>query len=1417
MRHSVHRLVWLLALGVALLLPVAAHAQGGGPIGSRPPSIDPAPPPIIGHPWPKPDRENEPGQLLVKFKPGLGGSDMAAMHTMTGASVLYVINRIGVQVVAVPPQELATHLEIYRRSPLVEYAEPNYLATINPADFTQDSTSSLPFAPLRPSTLSVSDPRLGEQWALSKMQVPNAWDYSTGNPDVLVAVLDTGADFSHPDLAGKLVPGYDFVNQDDNPQDDHGHGTHVSGIIAAATNNGIGIAGVSYNTRVLVVKILNAQGVGTHADIAQGIIWAADHGARVINMSLGGTQGSQTLQDAVNYAWDHGVVIVAAAGNSSTNTPSYPGAYENAIAVAATDQNDGRASFTNYGSFWVDVAAPGVGILSTIMGGSYASWSGTSMATPNVSGVAALIIAQAPGRSNADVRYLIEHTADQISGTGIYWRWGRVNAYRALTGSGSIPTATPPPAQPSPTPGACTAVAPLDFPSQVVEEVNRRRAAEGLPAFQMETRLMRAAQKHSDDMAANNFLSHTGSDGSSPWDRIKRENYPLLSGGETVAGGQPTPADVVTAWMNSRPHREILMGQYRDIGAGYAFRAGTDYGHYWTIDVGVSSDEGQRPLPSPTPTVPKPPPCPTATPTPYVPPTRTPTPTSTPTPVNPPVPTATSTTPANTVTLVITPAPQTAGWTMNGETNNHFDDDDLYSGAYGGRLYLSGIQFDLSPLPPGAQILGVQVELTGQTGEYILSDPLEGWKLQLLSRAADDNWSSHTYTDLRNATVLATIPPVVRKNNLGAGTVNTFSFESAQWGELVGRAKLSFRIDGPTSGNAVMSWDTGYGQDSRYPGPKLRIVYVPPVGNNPTQTPVASKTWTPVPSPTATATHTPTHTPVPPSPTATPTRPGDTQTPSPTEVQITLTPEADNAGWVRSGDDVTNHFGDDDMYTGVFNDAIYYGAMQFNLASIPAGAQITAATLNLTGQTRQYVSAPAEWWVELMSPAVDSNWKNRTYADIAAAGVVHTLQPILGSSDLADNKVNTFYFEASGLVSLQARLTGNRLASFRTKGPTAGENNVFSWDSGFGVGGLNAPPVLTIRYRLGGSPVPTSTSQPTATATRPANATPTPNPADPRQQMIQRINQTRTANGVPALSIDPRLMQSAQRHADDMAAHNFFDFRGSDGSTPSQRAAEAGYPGSVQEMLAAASNDPVAIVNEWLKYPSLRARLLEPSFVHLGVGYATSPTATYRYYWVLDLGKPPAPTPTPGPGGTGSLELTPDENAIGWVRSNEPSGNHFGDDDLYTGYFSDAIYHGAMQFSLENIPTNARLTAASVELTGQTVEYLVAGGEWNLRLLAPAVDADWSHHTYAEIHNAAVDQTIPPTLTSDDLGAGVKNTFVFNDEQLAALAQRLAQKTVSFRLDGPSSGDNNVFSWDTGYGEGGLLIKPVLRISYVVP
>ncbi|MEW9032802.1 MAG: S8 family serine peptidase, partial [Planifilum fimeticola] len=180
---------------------------------------------------------------------------------------------------------------------------------------------------------------------------------------------------------------------------------------------------------IYAVRVLNNSGSGTLDDVANGIIHAADSGADVISLSLGASVGATTLRDAVDYAWNRGVVVVAAAGNNGTSLPSYPAYYSNAIAVAATDSNDNKAYFSNYGS-WVDVAAPGVNIYSTYTGSSYASLSGTSMATPHVAGLAGLLDAQ--GRSASQIRAAIENTADPISGTGTYWSKGRINAYRAV-------------------------------------------------------------------------------------------------------------------------------------------------------------------------------------------------------------------------------------------------------------------------------------------------------------------------------------------------------------------------------------------------------------------------------------------------------------------------------------------------------------------------------------------------------------------------------------------------------------------------------------------------------------------------------------------------------------------------------------------------------------------------------------------------------------------------------------------------------------------------------------------------------------------------------------------------------------------------------------------------------------------------
>lgn len=279
-----------------------------------------------------------------------------------------------------------------------------------------------------------NDPYVGYQWSLPRVHALEAWDIARGNPSVLIGVLDTGVEATHPDLRDKLVlPGYNALDGSTNTNDGHGHGTHVSGIAAAATDNGVGVAGAGFNSRVVPVKVLSDGGEGSFSSVISGIRWAADHGVKVINMSLGGTVDypgeAQPLQDAVNYARERGVVVVAAAGNSGNQTPEYPGALENVICVASTDGNDARSGFSTYGS-WIDVGAPGSGILSSARGGGYAYYSGTSMATPLVAGEAALLFGYAGLATSPDtIRNAIQSSQDAVTDPTLP---GRVNFRAAL-------------------------------------------------------------------------------------------------------------------------------------------------------------------------------------------------------------------------------------------------------------------------------------------------------------------------------------------------------------------------------------------------------------------------------------------------------------------------------------------------------------------------------------------------------------------------------------------------------------------------------------------------------------------------------------------------------------------------------------------------------------------------------------------------------------------------------------------------------------------------------------------------------------------------------------------------------------------------------------------------------------------------
>jgi subtilisin family serine protease len=309
------------------------------------------------------------------------------------------------------------------------------------------------------------------QWALRQIQAPAAWEVTTGSPDIIVAALDTGVALDHPDLVGKLVPGYDFVNDDDDPSDDHGHGTYTAGIMAAQSNNNLGVAGVCWGCRVMPVKILDAEGGGAISDFARGIRWAVDHGARVLNISAGVEYSTRTMSDAIRYAIARDVVVVGSAGNTPDGRERWPAAYEEVIAVSATDSGDRAADFASYGAF-LDVVAPGVNILSTSWHQgrlTYAWGDGTSGAAPFVSGAAGLLLSQNPGLTPLQVKGVLQDSAHDLGAPGwdVYYGWGRIDLAQALTRIGfppPSPTATPtaPPtatAPPTPPPPTATATA----------------------------------------------------------------------------------------------------------------------------------------------------------------------------------------------------------------------------------------------------------------------------------------------------------------------------------------------------------------------------------------------------------------------------------------------------------------------------------------------------------------------------------------------------------------------------------------------------------------------------------------------------------------------------------------------------------------------------------------------------------------------------------------------------------------------------------------------------------------------------------------------------------------------------------------------------------------------------------------------
>ncbi|PGO61574.1 S8 family peptidase [Priestia megaterium] len=346
-------------------------------------------------------------QIIVKFKEDVCEETHLKIHHKHKCTILDHNKELDFQVLH-SKRDINTLIKIYNKLEEVEYAEPNHMLK---AFYTPN------------------DPFFAYQYGPQKVQAPDAWDVTTSNGNIKIAIIDTGVQLNHPELAIKLWPGYNFVEGNLNPNDGNGHGTHVAGIAGALTENSLGIAGIAPSASIIPVRALDNSGNGTLSNIANAITYSTNAGAKVINLSLGSSQGSITLENAINYAWNQGVVIVAAAGNEASNTLTYPAAYQNVIAVASTDINDQKSDFSNYGT-WVEVSAPGSTILSTYTGSYYAYLSGTSMACPHVAGLAALLAAQ--GKNNVQIKNTILSTCDPVPGTGLYWTYGRINANRAV-------------------------------------------------------------------------------------------------------------------------------------------------------------------------------------------------------------------------------------------------------------------------------------------------------------------------------------------------------------------------------------------------------------------------------------------------------------------------------------------------------------------------------------------------------------------------------------------------------------------------------------------------------------------------------------------------------------------------------------------------------------------------------------------------------------------------------------------------------------------------------------------------------------------------------------------------------------------------------------------------------------------------
>ncbi len=373
---------------------------------------------------------------LLRFQPATSDADRVRTFAALGVTPLrWLAHGTVAQVQSVSPDTVFASSALADVAGFIDYLEADSIVT-------GESTPN--------------DPAFSEAskvYGLKMVEAPRAWDIESGSGDVVLAILDTGLNAAHTEFTDRVVQGYDFINEDDDPSDDHGHGTHVAGIAAAAANNGQGSAGICPHCKIMPVKVLDAGNRGTWGTVAAGIYYAVDNGARVINLSLGASATSRTIQDAVDYAQEHDVIIVASSGNAASSLPYYPAAIPWVVAVGATTDADTLWSFSNTGDH-LDLTAPGYRIYSTYndlsVNGGYAYMTGTSMASPYVTGLIGLVASLDNTLTATEIIDLMTANADDLGDEGkdASFGYGRINAYTTLVAANGGEAPVPPPDQP---------------------------------------------------------------------------------------------------------------------------------------------------------------------------------------------------------------------------------------------------------------------------------------------------------------------------------------------------------------------------------------------------------------------------------------------------------------------------------------------------------------------------------------------------------------------------------------------------------------------------------------------------------------------------------------------------------------------------------------------------------------------------------------------------------------------------------------------------------------------------------------------------------------------------------------------------------------------------------------------------------